>query len=122
MKVYEGGNAMSGETRKVQADLDGLESAARLLDDLRRDFGKIGDRSADIMGNLTTACGDDHFGHQFTDGDRGFKKKCVSAGEAVHTVSVSFDRYSEGIGGSRGASTALRGTDHTSSENFRRSV
>ncbi|WP_040774354.1 hypothetical protein [Nocardia pneumoniae] len=108
--------------KKVEADYDGLELAASVLDELRRDFEEIAASTKDVMGHMTVACGNDHYGHQFTDGEKGFKNNCESSAHASEAVSESFRRYTEGVGGKKGAKTLFSGTDHTSGENIRRTV
>lgn len=110
---------------KVEVDDDhdgGLKDAAAILDELRGNFEAIADRAKAIMGHMTKACGDDHFGHKFTDGDEGFRKRCDSAVKNSGALAESFRNYSEGVGGPTGAKALMSGTEDVSAENIRRAV
>lgn len=108
--------------KKVEVDPDGLRRAAELLSDLRDDFEAISAKATGVVGNMSKACGTDHFGHKFTDGKDGFKAKCTSAGKNLAALSESFDQYTSGVGDSRGAAEAMDGSEDISSENLRRAV
>ncbi|MEV3959460.1 hypothetical protein AB0M34_00965 [Nocardia sp. NPDC050193] len=107
---------------RVDVDTDGLRNAADILADLRDDFADISAKAERVMGNMSRACGDDHFGHQFTDGSDGYRGKCESAVGNVDAFSESFDQYSLGIGGSRGAAAATEVNDEHSGNDVRRAV
>ncbi|WP_040788660.1 hypothetical protein [Nocardia paucivorans] len=108
------------ENVEVNADEDGgLKDAMTVLEELRDDFEGIAARTRSLMGHMTTACGDDHFGHQFTDGEKGFRKKVTSAVTNSENLSTSFDNYGQGVGGALGAQPLLNGAEQASAGNFR---
>ncbi|WP_063127286.1 hypothetical protein [Nocardia fusca] len=46
-----------------------LKTAADLIADIGGTLTGLASKATDIMGHLPVACGDDHFGHEFTDGE-----------------------------------------------------
>lgn len=113
---------MAGDSQRVDVDPAALTAAARVFDELRGDFAGIAARATEVMGNMTAACGDDHFGHQFTDGDKGYKKRCTLSRKSAESMQESFAQYDAGVGGAAGAGTLMSGTDHTSGVDIARSV
>lgn len=107
---------------RVEADTDGLRDAADILADLRDGFADISAKVEQVMENMPRACGDDHFGHQFTDGKDGYRGKCESTLGNIDAFSESFDQYSLGLGGGRGAAAATEENDEQSGNNVRRAV
>ncbi|MGO4612586.1 hypothetical protein AB4305_02950 [Nocardia sp. 2YAB30] len=110
--------------RNVDIDCDdgSLHCAASLLDELHRDFVQISNSTTDIMAQMTKACGDDHFGHKFTDGEKGFRTNCESAEHGTGAISESFRQYAEKIGGETGVKALFNRTEQASAENIRRTV
>lgn len=110
---------------RVEVDDDpggGLKDAATVLDELRGNFERIGGRARDLMGHMTKACGDDHFGHKFTDGEKGFRKQCEASATNSDALAESFLNYGQGVGGPAGVTTLMSGTENASAENIRRTV
>ncbi|WP_157224222.1 hypothetical protein [Nocardia paucivorans] len=108
--------------RKVEADFDGLRAVADLLTRLRDNFAEISEEASGIAGDMTRACGDDEFGHEFTGGKKGFRAQCASTIANADVISESFAQYSLGIDGDQGAVQAFENSEQASSEGLRRAV
>ncbi|MEU1980987.1 hypothetical protein [Nocardia sp. NPDC019395] len=107
--------------REIEVDADGLRSAAELLGDIGDSLTSIGARANAVMDNMTGACGDDHFGHEFTDGPDGYRARCHKAAAGSDDMGKAFNVFAEDTGDT-GAARAWDNTEDASADNLRRVV
>ena len=108
-------------TDRVEADTHALDAAAGLIEKIGESLADIAAETTRVMGHMTVACGDDHFGHKFTDGDRGYRKQCDNASDMGKGLAGDFAQQARNIGYD-GAAGDLDVTDEISGANVRRAV
>lgn len=105
---------------KVEVDPVALKAAGDLIADIGGTLTGLANKATDIMGHMTVACGDDHFGHEFTAGEKGYKRRCDNSVDFGNSLGKAFTDQGEYLGSE--ATAAVEGTEKTSSADLRRAV
>ncbi|WP_328395548.1 hypothetical protein [Nocardia sp. NBC_00416] len=107
--------------RDIEADADGLREASELIAEIKDKFSDISATATGILGDMTRACGDDHFGHKFTDGKEGYRARCDNLVARNDDLAGAFDDYASSLGDA-GAAGAWDGSESLSAAEQRRAV